>query len=68
MVGADEQQEMDDDHEEGGEDDDEEEGEAAEETMANVTVSTSKASRSGAANMSKVISNCLMIGRFKLTL
>jgi len=67
MVGADEQQEMDDDHEEGGEDDDEEEGGAAEETMANVTVSTSKASRSGAANMSKkntgLVFNCYSVRR-----
>jgi len=71
MVGAHEQQEMDDDHEEGGEDDDEEEGEAAgegaEETMANVTVSTSKASRSGAANMSKkntgLVFNCYNVRR-----
>jgi len=70
LVRVDEQQEMDDDHDE-GEDDDEEEEEAAEgeaeETMADVTVSTSKVSSSGAANMSKkntgLVFNCYNVRR-----
>ena len=60
LVGVDEQQEMDDDHEEGEDDDEEGEeatGEGAEETLADVTVSTSKGSSSGAAKMSKVMQN-----------
>jgi len=69
LVGVDEQQEIDDDHEEG--EDDEEEEEAAEgdaeETMADVTVSTSKVSSSGAANMSKkntgLVFNCYNVRR-----
>ena len=67
LVRVDEQQEMDDDHNEG--EDDEEEEEAAEgeaeETMADVTVSTSKVSRSGAANMSKVMQIHLLSQYFK---
>jgi len=67
LGGADEQQETDDDRE--GEEDEEEEaaGGGAEENMADVTVSTSKASRSGAANMSNkntgLVFNCYNVRR-----
>jgi len=67
LVGVDEQQEMDDEHEE--EDVDEEEAAEgdAEETMADVTVTASKVSHSGAANMSKkntgLVFNCYNVRR-----
>jgi len=68
LVGVDEQQEMDDDHEEGEDDEEEEAAEGdAEETMADVTVTASKVSNSGAANMSKkntgLVFNCYNVRR-----